>query len=484
MPSPLFLGLDLGTTNAKAAAYDLSGRLIGAAAASYATHYPQSGWAEQGIGDWLAALSSATQQLMATLGERKHDLAAIGLSAQGPGLVPIDAQGKLLAETSPIWQDSRCVAEGQQLLAQLGGAWTGLGIMQQSFPPQLKWAVAHNPSLMARARYVLGIKDYLLYWLTGEIATEPSQVAGGVEWSAKLIEACGWSVERLPPVRPASEIVGKVRATMVEALHLPRSLPVVSGIADGAAATLSMGAIVPGQAVLTLATSGVIRVVMAQPVAPTIQLSHDLFCWHYLAGLWVAGGHIRSAASALQWLGELSSSQTTANSLDQLLIAAEQSPVGSRGVRFLPYLLGRGTPRADEGARAAFLGLSLAHRQEDLTRAVLEGVAFAYREVLEDFVQMGESIATLRISGGGARSPFWRQILADVLNRPLDYYAADSTLGAAMVAAIGGAFYPDPATTVAAMVRAESSNDPSSSQVARYEPVYQDYQQFRNRLYP
>lgn len=484
MPSPLFLGLDLGTTNAKAAVYDRLGTLIGVCSASYPTEYPRSGWAEQRINDWFAALGSATRQLMATLGKRKADLVAIGLSAHGPGLVPIDAHGQFLAATSPIWQDSRCASEGKCLLEQMGGAWTGLGLPLHSFPSQLKWMIAHEPLLMKRTDSVLGIKDTLVYWLTGEIATEPSQVAGGEVWSSRLIEACGWSVARLPPLRAATDIVGNMRATLVDALDLPFALPVIVGAADGAAATLSMAAIEPHAAVLTLATSGVIRVVLAQPLPSAIHLTHDLFCWPYVDGLWIAGGHIRSAASALHWLSQLHPAQTANSSPEQLLADAEHSPIGSRGITFLPYLLGRGSPHVDDSARAAFLGLTLAHQQADLTRALLEGVAFAYREVLEDFVQMGHKISYLRISGGGGRSSLWRQILADVLNRPLHYYAADSTLGAAMLAAVACKTYPDIHSAVAGMVRSESTTVPAIEQVERYQPVFQRYQEVRDRLYP
>lgn len=483
MITPLFLGLDLGTTNAKAGAYDLSGKLVAAGSASYPTFYPQPGWAEQRIADWFAALSSAIRQLMATLGERKHDLLAIGLSAHGPGLVPIDASGNFLTATSPIWQDTRAISEGKWLLERIGGAWTGLGMALHSFPPQLKWLIDHEPALMGLTQTVLGIKDALTFWLTGEIATEPSQVVGGVDWSPRLIEACGWSLDRLPPVRAATDIVGMVRAALVESLGLPFALPVIPGLADGAAATLSMGAIQPQAAVLTLATSGVIRVVTDQPVAPALQLEHDLFCWHYLNRLWVAGGHIRSAASGLQWLRDLCPAQAVDHSLEQLLANAEQSPVGSLGIIFLPYLLGRGSPHADDSATAAFLGLTLVHQQADLTRALLEGVAFAYREVLDDFVQMGHEISHLRISGGGARSPLWRQILADVLNRPLHYYAADSTLGAAILATVAIGSYPDIQSAVAGMVRLESTTQPKAEQVEGYQSVFERYQALRNRLY-
>ena len=481
MPAPLFLGLDLGTTNAKAAIYDGPGKLIGAQTVAYPTAYSEPGGAEQRLADWTTALTQACHQLMNTMGNRARDLVAMGLSAHGPGVVLLDERGQPLLPTSPIWQDTRCTLQGEALLTTLGRAWTGLHLARNSFPAQLKWTRERYPAQAAQARYALGIKDYLVYWLTGALVTEPSQVAGGLVWWPELMTASGWGVEQLPPVQPATAVVGQMRATLVEALGLPAPLPVVSGLADGAAATLSMGAIHPNQAVLTLATSGVIRVVSEQAVDPLLQHSHNLFCWPYLEGRWITGGHIKAAGTALQWLQGLLT--PTEASLEHLLAQAAASPVGSQGVIFLPYLLGRGSPQADETAQGAFLGLTLGHGASDLTRAVLEGVAFAYRDVLDDFVVMGHEIRELHISGGGAASGLWRQILADVLQRPLVYYSADSTLGAAMVAAIGVGHYADCGAAIAAMVSPGLRIEPDGATVSQAEAALQTYRAWRDRLY-
>lgn len=483
MPAPLFLGLDLGTTNAKAALYDGQGKLIGAQTVAYPTAYSEPGGAEQRLADWTDALTQACRQLMSTSGDRAYNLVAIGLSAHGPGVVLLDEQGQLLLPTSPIWQDTRCTVQGEALLASLGRAWTGLHLARNSFPAQLKWTQERYPAQAAQARYALGIKDYLVYWLTGALVTEPSQVAGGLVWWPELMAASGWGVDQLPPVKPATAVVGQVRSTLVDVLGLPAPLPVVSGLADGAAATLSMGARHTNQAVLTLATSGVIRVVGDQAVDPARQHTHNLFCWPYLEGRWITGGHIKAAGTALQWLQGLLTPTATEASLDHLLAQAAASPVGSRGVVFLPYLLGRGSPQADEKAKGAFLGLSLGHGVSDLTRAVLEGVAFAYRDVLDDFVAMGHGITELHISGGGAASSLWRQILADVLQRPLVYYSADSTLGAAMVATIGVGYYTDCGAAVRAMVHPGLRIETDAATASQAEAALQTYRAWRDRLY-
>jgi xylulokinase len=479
--SPLLLGLDLGTTNAKAAVYDPTGRLVAAYTVAYPTSYPKPGWAEQRPADWVGALTAACQQVVIALGQRKDDLVGIGLSTHGPGVILIDDQGQPLLPTSPIWQDTRCLAHGQRLIDQVGPGWTGLGLLPNSFPAKLAWIVEHESQAAQQACYALGIKDYVAYWLTGEVASEPSTVAGDTQWWPSLFTAFGWSVERLAPVAPSTAVIGQVRSALAQQLDLPASLPVVIGLADGAAATLSMGACQVNEVVLTLATSGVLRVVVAAPPAPPIRLAHALFCWPYLPGLWIAGGHLQAGASVLQWFTRIQQPSTAnaerdPSSINHLLAAASMSPPGSRGVLFLPYLLGRGSPHADASATGAFLGLRMEHEQSDLARALLEGVAFAFREVLDDFIAIGYRGDHIRMSGGGAASPLWRQILADVLECPLTHFAADSSLGAAMLTAVGLGLYPAIPAAVTSMVHTKGVNEPNRANQTIYQQGYDAYQ--------
>lgn len=480
MGEALFLGLDLGTTNAKAAAYDGRGLVVGTGVAAYPTSYPQPGWAEQRPTDWLTALTTATRQLLAMLGERQADLVAIGLSAHGPGVVLVDAAGQPLLATSPTWQDTRCLAQGQWLIDTVGLGWAGQGMPENSFPPKLRWIVEHHPAVAQAARYALGVKDFIAHWLTAEFATEPTSTGGGQTWWEPVFAACDWSSARLPPIVPSTTVIGQVRRAVAEQLGLSHALPVVIGLGDGAAATLSMGALQPGEMVLTLATAGVIRTVLAESLAPHLRLTHNLFYWPYVGAQWIAGGQLKAAASALEWFARSHGEVP----LQTLLAAAEQSPPGSRGVNFLPYLMGRGSPDPNPAATGAFLGLTLNSQRGDLARAVLEGVAFEFRSLLDDLLLLGQPCAELRISGGGARSTLWRQILANVLARPLTYYAADSTLGAAMVAAVGCGHYVELADAVAAMVHPGETTAVAPDLVARYAELYGDYQTWRAKIFP
>lgn len=478
--SPLLLGLDLGTTNAKAAAYDLQGTLVGMGTAGYPTAYPQPGWAEQRPADWVGALGEAIQELMARLGARKADLVAIGLSAHGPGVVLVDSNGQPLLETSPTWQDTRCLAQGQWLIDQVGLGWAGQGLADNSFPPKLRWIIEYHPLVAQQARYALGVKDFLVHWLTGEFATEPTTTSGDNAWWRPVFDVCGWPIEKLPRIVPSTAVVGHVRPTLAEKLGLPAVLPVVMGINDGASATLSMGALAPGATVLTLATAGVIRTVLDAPLTPEMRLDHNLFYWPYVNEQWIAGGQLKAAASALEWFAR---SHTEAN-FEILLAEAEQSPPGSHGVLCLPYLMGRGSPHPNPDATGALLGLTMNTQRGDLVRAVLEGVAYEFRTLLDELVGLGHPDQALRISGGGTRSPLWRQILADVLAHPLLYYAADSTLGAAIMAAVGGGYHRRVEEAVAQMVHSAETTLPEPDRSAHYAATYRAYQQWREQLYP
>ncbi len=482
MDEPLFLGLDLGTTNAKAAIYTRQGKLVAESSAAYATSYPQPGWAEQQPAAWLVALTTACRQLMHHLGARRQDLVGIGLAAHGPGLVLVDGHGHPLLDTSPTWQDTRCLAQAEHLLAVAGPYPTGMGLPLNTFLAKLLWVCEHEPDVAHRARFALGVKDFLAHWLTGEFVTEPSTNAGGPAWPQPVVAACGWSVDRLARVIASTAVVGPLLPLRAAALGLPIGLPVVIGLNDGASATLSMGAIQPHEMVLTLATSGVLRVVVREPIAPQTQLDHKLFAWPYVPGRSIAGGHIRLGASALAWFADTHGSGHVAGDYTGVLSEAATSPPGSRGVIFLPYLLGRGGPQADDNAQGGFLGLTFATTRADLARAVLEGVAFAFRELLDDFAGMGYVPPLIRISGGGARSALWRQILADVLHCPLAYSTADSTLGAAMMAAVGVGIYANGSAAVAAMVHSPEITAPHPPHLPMYAAAYRHYQHWRDRL--
>jgi xylulokinase len=480
----LLLGLDLGTSGAKAAVYDPSGRLQAESVIDYPTLFPAPGRAEQRPLDWKQALTVAVWNVVDALGRRVSDLAGAALAAQGPGLVLIGERGELLVDTIPTWQDERCAAEGRWLYDRVNAVSPGLGGPFTNFLARLRWAQLHQPDAAERARYALGPKDYLLHWLTGEVVTEPTSAAGGEAWDETVLAACGWPVGRLAKILGPTTVAGSLRADVARELGLPRRLPVVMGLNDGASATLATGALDVGEVIVTLATNGVLRVIMEAQVSAATRIDHDLFNWPYLPPeRWIAGGQIKAGARTVQWFSEMTGGRD-AVAADDLVREAERSEAGSRGAIFLPYLMGRGSPLTDPAATGAFVGMTLASTRGDLVRAVLEGCAFALRDVQDDFADFGHRPRALRLSGGGGRSGLWRQIIADVLGQPLTYHASDSTLGAAMVAAVGLGVHGDWRSATRAMVHAAAHHEPLAGNVERYREGYRAFCTARDALFP
>ena len=335
-------------------------------------------------------------------------------------------------------------------------------------------------STAALSSKIAGLEDEMRI-IKGEVKQVLTEIRSAILAQDNPFEEGG--SQRAPrsiQIVPSMAVVGRVRPTVAETLGLPAALPVVMGINDGASATLSMGATQPGDRVLTLATAGVIRTVLAAPLSPQARLDHNLFYWPYVNDQWIAGGQLKVAASALEWFAR---SHAEAN-IETLLAEAEQSPPGSHGVIFLPYLMGRGSPHPNPDATGAYLGLTMNTQRGDLMRAVLEGVAYEFRTLLDELVGLGHPCPQLRISGGGTHSPLWRQILADVLARPMTYYAADSTLGAAIMAAVGSGYHRRLEEAVAQMVHSADTTLPLPDQVAAYAATYAEYIQWREQLYP
>lgn len=481
MDDPLLIGIDLGTTNGKAACYDLHGQLQASAARGYPTHYPQPGCYEQQPADWLAALEEALSEVVAALGPRVDRVAGLSLSNFGPGLVMVDQDGAPLAP-SPTWQDERCAPQGQRLIDAVGLEWIGMGVPLTAFPARVLWALEEQPGLAAQAEQMLDIKGFLMRWLTGTAVTDLSSGPGAAEWYAPAFEFAGWPVERLSRVMRAAERAGELREDVARRTGLPPGLPVFAGINDGAAATLGSGVVAAGQSIITLATNGVARLVVREQLDRRLLLDRLLFSWPYLDSLWLLGGFTRSGAGSLQWLADLLSVPRDQVAYDALLDEASGVPPGSRGVVFLPYLSGRGTPLTDAERRGGFLHVGLAHGRAELVRALLEGVTFALAEIYAEFKRLGFETGSLHLTGGGARSALWRQIIADVLRCPVTYAGGDATLGSAMVAAVGLGLHPDFASAAEAMVRSLAYSEPDAARAAVYDGVFDYFSQTRDAL--
>ncbi|HEY9607135.1 MAG TPA: xylulokinase [Allocoleopsis sp.] len=442
------IGLDLGTGGVRAIAVDLQGKIIAQATRSYPLLTPHPGWTEQNPSDWveasLEALSNVTQQL------EGHRAIALGLSGQMHGMVPLDAEGRVI-RAAILWNDQRtgkaveaieAIVPRQELIQRTGNpAITGFQL------PKLVWLRTEEPQAYALLRQSLLPKDYLGYVLTGERVTEPSDASGvgclnlaSRQWDTDILNALKISPALFPTVVESTAIAGRLRSQIATRVGLPAGLPVVAGGGDNAAAAVGLGISSSNlnRGSLSIGTSGVIFAPCDRPI-PDPQGRVHLFC-HVDGGYHLLGVTL-AAGGSLRWYRDTFAPQI---SYTELMDMAETSRPGARGILFLPHLSGERSPHLDPDTRGAWVNLSLAHTQADLIRAVLEGVAFSLRAALEVISEI-TPVHQLLATGGGARSSIWLRILADVLQTELIAPKAEegAAYGAAILAMVGVGAYPN-----------------------------------------
>jgi xylulokinase len=481
MGKTLLIGMDLGTTNGKVTCYDMEGRVQAEAVHFHPSRMPQPGWYEQEPREWLEVLGQGLREVATQLGPRAGEIAGIAVSNFGPGLVLLDESGEPLAP-SPTWQDERCRAQGQKLLDEAGSDWVGLGPPLTGFPAKLLWAVENRPDLMAQAQFATDIKGYLINWLTGQPSTDPSSGPGSNSWWRPVFDYIRWPFDKLPRVVASTNSAGGLLPQVARQVGLEPDIPVFAGVNDGAAATTGSGAVCEGDSVTTLATNGACRLVLSKRLAPETILRRHLFSWPFVGGNWIGGGFTCSGAGSLQWLADLFGIPRDPAEYDRLLVDAAEVAPGSRGIVFVPYLAGRGSPDANPDLRGGFINVGLEHGRPEFARAVLEGIAFAISEVYAEFDRLGYEIGPIRLTGGGARSGLWRQIIANTLNRPVTRAGGDSTLGDAMVAAVGLGLFSDFGAATRSMVHEMAHAEPDEHEVELYQEIFSRYVQTRECL--
>ena len=481
------IGLDLGTGGVRAIAVDLQGHVVAQTTKSYPLLTPQPGWTEQNPADWieasLAALSDVSQQLHGA------SVIALGLSGQMHGMVPLDANGKVI-RPAILWNDQRtgqAVAEIEaniprhELIERTGNpAITGFQL------PKLVWLRAEEPQAFAQVSQILLPKDYIGFVLTGEQVTEPSDASGigGLnlatrQWDVEILKTLNLSPDWFPQVVDSTAIAGLLKPEMAEQVGLPTGLPVIAGGGDNAAAAIGLGISAHNLNLgsLSIGTSGVIFAPCDRPI-PDPEGRVHLFC-HVDGGYHLLGVTL-AAGGSLRWYRDTFAPQVSYNELMEL---AERSPAGSHGVLFLPHLAGERSPYLDPDARGAWVNISLAHTQADLIRAVLEGVALSLRAALEviNTIPRGKSATTLvpvqqlLATGGGVRSRVWLQILADVLETELIAPQAEegAAYGAAILAMVGVGAYPNLTTALEMLPQEQSVVQPQANVV--YKEAFQRY---------
>ena len=482
------LGIDVSTTGVKALLVAADGQVVGSANTEQPLYTPQPLWSEQDPADWWNGAVNSVRQVLAQTGVDGSQVAAVGLTGQMHGLTLLDRQGQVL-RPAILWNDGRTAEQCDEIRARLGKerlvAITGNDALTGFTAPKILWVRQHEPQVYARVAHILLPKDYVRYRLTGGFAVDCADGAGMIlmdikkrAWSGEVLDALQIPADWLPQVFEGPQVTGVISAEAAQLTGLKAGTPVVGGGGDQAAGAVGVGAVQPGVVSLALGTSGV---VFASTPSPFIEPQGRLhaFC-HAVPGRWHLMGVMLSAAGSLRWYRD---TFHPVQDYDSLLAPAAAIPAGCEGLLFLPYLTGERTPHPDPLARGAFAGLTIRHNQAHLVRAVLEGVAFGLRDSFELMKQAGQKeIRQVRVSGGGARSPLWRQILADVLGAELVTVntTEGAAYGSALLAGVGAGLWPDVDAACQATVRLTGSTAPLPGDQAAYEKYYALYRQ----LYP
>ncbi|NKF51401.1 xylulokinase [Shewanella sp. WXL01] len=432
----MFLGIDLGTSCIKLIVMGDTGRVTATKSVALEVSRPQALWSEQSPQSWVDGLYQAMDKL--AYDKALDGLQAIGLSGQMHGATLLDTQGKVL-RPAILWNDGRSAEQCQQIEQLVPNARQICGnqVMPGFTAPKLLWTKQFEPAVFEQVDKVLLPKDYLRYELTGEFASDLSDATGTVwtdvakrDWSDELLAATGLSREHMPKLYEGSEITGFLKTELAQRWGI-KSVPLVAGAGDNAAGAIGVGIIKPEQAMLSLGTSGVYFAVSDGYHANPDQAVHS-FC-HALPNTWHLMSVVLSAASCLSWLAQL-----TATSVADLLLElqAHKQPLSDE-VMFLPYLSGERTPHNNPYAKGMFFGMSHSTSRADLTKAVLEGVGYAFADGADKLHDSGVMPAEVSLIGGGAKSPLWRQMLADILGQNLVYRESGDVgpaLGAARLA--------------------------------------------------
>lgn len=443
----MFLGIDLGTSEVKVVLMDEHHVIRAGRGVSLSISRPHPQWSEQQPEDWWEALLRACDELTSTHAHEMRQVRAIGLSGQMHGAVLLDQQHHVL-RPAILWNDGRSALECSELEASVPALLqiTGNMAMPGFTAPKLNWVQKHEPDVFAKIAMVLLPKDYLRFRLTGEFVSDCSDAAGTLwldvakrDWSADMLSASGLTREQMPKLVEGSEASGLLSVALCQRWGMSAGVVVAGGAGDNAASAIGMGAVESGQGFVSLGTSGVIFAVSDQ-FRPNPESAMHAFC-HALPNRWHQMSVMLSAASCLRWVTKLTGQVNEAELLAKVA-DLDESALANAPI-FLPYLSGERTPHNDASATGSFIGLTHDHQAAHLGYAVLEGVSFGLKDGLQTLLSAGQTIEELTLVGGGARSDYWAQLLANILNVRMltaDGGEAGGAVGAARLAwlAAGG----------------------------------------------
>jgi len=440
-----WLGLDIGTGGSRALLIDNQGKVkAGFTAPHEDMRMERPLWAEQDPDNWLEAAQAAIRGVLAQASVPGDQVAGLGLSGQMHGLVMLDSALRVI-RPALIWCDQRSQPQVDAINRQIGSeavlGYTANPVLTGFTLPKLLWVRDHEPAQFARLRKMLLPKDYIRFRLTGEFASEVSDASGTAlfdvvhrRWAFELVDRLALDRSILPPVYESSEVTGKVSKEASELTGLKEGTPVVGGAGDQAASAVGNGIVEPGLVSCTIGTSGVVFAHM-ENVAYDPQGRVHTFC-HAVRGQWHVMGVTQGAGLSLQWFRN---QFACGADYDALTAEAAKAPPGSHGLFWLPYMMGERCPHLDANARGGWIGITARHSRADLIRSLLEGVSYSLRDALEIIEGLDVPVDSVRLSGGGARSAFWRQMLADVFAKQVAVLETQegSAYGAAILALVG-----------------------------------------------
>ena len=484
----LYIGVDLGTSAVKLLLMDGDGKIHKIVSKEYPLYFPHPGWSEQKPEDWFSQSMAGIRELVGEC--NKSEVAGISFGGQMHGLVALDKEDKVI-RPAILWNDGRTGEETDYLNHEIGkdkiSEYTANIAFAGFTAPKILWMKKHEPENFEKISKIMlpkdkmHFKDYLAYCLSGSFCTDVSDASGMLLmdvknrcWSKEMLEICGITKEQLPKLYESYEVVGTLKPEIAKQLGLSDQVKVIAGAGDNAAAAVGTGTVGDGMCNISLGTSGTIFI---SSKSFGVDQNNALHSFAHSDGHYHLMGCMLSAASCNKWWNE--------DILKTKDFAAEQADItklGENQVFYLPYLMGERSPHNNPDARAMFIGMSMDTTREDMTQAVLEGVTFGLRDSLEVAKSLGIQIERTKICGGGAKSPLWKKILANIMNLKVDVIESEEgpALGGAMLAAVGCGEYPDVETIAKKVVKVVDTVEPEPELVAKYE---ERYQKFR-KIYP
>lgn len=477
----MYIGIDLGTSSVKLLLIDDKGKIRKEVTKEYPLYYPQENWSEQNPEEWYDKTFEGLKDLVMGY---ENEIKAISFSGQMHGLVLLDAEDKII-RPAILWCDQRTSLECDEINSYFGKdilKLTGNTALTGFTAPKILWVKKNEPENFKKIKKILLPKDYLAFKLSGIYSTDVSDASGMLlldvnkrKWSKKMLDFFNVKEEQLPKLFESYEVVGTLKGNLKDKLNLKNDIKIVAGGGDQAVGAIGVGAVKEGVLSVALGTSGVVFASSSKYVVDKDGRLHS-FC--HGNGEYHQMGVMLSAAASLKWWIE---DVEKTNNYSKLLLEAEEAKF-DKNLHFLPYLMGERTPHNNPFARGSLTGLNIQHKRGDITRGILEGITFGLKDILEIIKDINIDVKSVRVSGGGAKSEFWQQMIANIFEVNVDIVNSTEgpAYGAAILAMVGDGIYKDVNTACSTLIKVINSKVPNKTLEKKYREKYEIFK----KLYP